>query len=147
MWPFGIVEPEVLFQSIVKLNAIFKHMDEHAFIFNGLPQALNKNVVNGPAFPVHADSDRPFAHLQQRCIFIAGELAALIRVDDLWLPILFNSFFYYLCAPGGRHDITDAPVDHKSRMHIDDRTQVHKASLHGNIGDVDRPNLIGVINH
>ena len=55
----------------------------HLLVFNAAPQPLDEHVVPPSALAVHADRDPVFdQHAGERR---AGELAALIRVEDLRL--------------------------------------------------------------
>ena len=51
------------------------------FVFEAAPQPLDEDVVHVAALPVHADHDA--VPLQGAGEFVAGELAALIGVEDL----------------------------------------------------------------
>jgi hypothetical protein len=99
VWPLGIIKPEVFFQTPVKLNAIIKHMNIDAFIFDALPQPLDEDVIDCPAFTVHADGNRFIPVFQQGGVLIPGELASLIRVDDLWLTMGLDGLFNDLTNP------------------------------------------------
>src|SRR5215471_19108174 len=50
-------------------------------VFEAAPQSLDKDVVHAPAFAVHADHDA--MPLQRAGKLVAGELAALIGIEDL----------------------------------------------------------------
>lgn len=76
------------------------------------PQSLNENIVNCPAFAIHADLYAlPFQRFR---IQLTGKLTALIRVDDLGLAMSVDSLLYDLHTPFSRHDVTDAPAYHAS---------------------------------
>ena len=52
----------------------------HLFIFHRPPEPFNEDIVAPATLAVHADSDAVF--LQHACKFGAGELAALIGIED-----------------------------------------------------------------
>jgi hypothetical protein len=54
-------------------------------VFEAAPQPLNKDVVYAPAFAADADHDPVL--LQGAGKVVAGELAALIGIEDLWRAI------------------------------------------------------------
>src|SRR4051794_27202999 len=53
----------------------------YLFVFQAPPEPLHKDIIQTPALAVHADLD--VALLQHANKVIAGELAALIGVEDL----------------------------------------------------------------
>ena len=59
-------------------------------VFEAALQPLDKDVVQAPALAVHADHDRvPF---QGAGKVVAGELTALIGIEDLWRAIARERF-------------------------------------------------------
>src|SRR6516164_769902 len=57
----------------------------YPLVFQAAPQPLDEDVVHASAFAVHADRDP--ASLEHPGELAAGELAALVRVEDLGLAI------------------------------------------------------------
>ena len=53
-------------------------------VFEAAPQPFDKDVVHAPAFAIHADHDA--MPLQGAGKVVAGELAALIGIEDLGEP-------------------------------------------------------------
>ena len=87
MRPFGVVKLEVLLQSFVQLNAVIKYMDVYTLVLDTLPQPFDEDVVNDPAYAIHAEGNGGLTFWQQRGVFKAGELAALVGVDDFGLAM------------------------------------------------------------
>ncbi len=56
-------------------------MQIDSLIFQGPPEALDEDVVHAPAPPIHGDRDARV--VERRGEVDAGELAALIRIEDL----------------------------------------------------------------
>ena len=146
MWPFGIIKRKVILQAFVQLDTIIEHMDIDAFVFDALPKPFDKDVVDCSAFAVHADSNGVIPFCEQGCIFKTGELAALVRVNDLRLAIHLNGLFDDLTTPQGGHRVADAPVDHITGVDVYNGAQVHKPSPHRNVCDINGPDLIGSVN-
>jgi hypothetical protein len=68
----------------------------YLLVFDCPPQALDKDIVPPGAFPIHADLD-PVLH-QKAGEGGAGELRALIAVEDFWLSVSGNRFLDRLDA-------------------------------------------------
>ena len=86
MWPCLVVERQVAFQSLLGSTDGLVGMQIHLLVFDALPESFHEHVVAPTACPVHADLNAVGA--QQPGEFEAGELAALIGVEDLRVAIL-----------------------------------------------------------
>jgi len=60
------------------------------FVFQAAPQPLDEDVVHVPALAIHADGDR--VALQGVGEVVAGELAALVGIEDLMSAVLGERF-------------------------------------------------------
>ena len=74
---------------------------------------------------------------------IAGELAALVGIENLRLAVAGDRFLYRFDAEVGRERVRQAPAEHPSRGPIEHREQIDEAALHRDVGDVGRPNVVG----
>jgi hypothetical protein len=146
MKPFGVVKLKVVLQAFVKLNTIFKSIKVNAFVLYAFPKSFNKNVINCPAFTIHADSNGIFPFGKQESIFKARELATLIRVYYFRLTVCCDCFLNNRPAPGWCHRVTDPSVHHIAGIHVNNRTQVHKSTAHRHISDIGGPYLVWMIN-
>ena len=81
MEPLVVVERQVLSQPLLCLHHRLISVQVNVLVFDRPPQPLRKNVVEGATAGVPADSDVPL--LQTPDDVVAGELAALIRVEDV----------------------------------------------------------------
>ena len=90
MGPLGVVEAEVGVEPGLGRPSAGVGLQVYLFVLHRPPQPFHKDVVHVPPFPVHADSDS-VAH-QKTGEAIAGELAPLVGVEDLWLSFA-QSFF------------------------------------------------------
>ena len=80
---FRIVELEVSLQVAPRVGNRRVLVNVNLLVFDAAPETLNKNVVEGPAPTVHADSDVLVLQYFNECR--AGKLNALIGVHDLRL--------------------------------------------------------------
>jgi hypothetical protein len=103
-----------------------------------------KSFVFGAAAAVHAD-----LHLRIPSAgflpFRAGELAALVRVDDFRHPVPCNRSLEHFYAVRRVQCVMQPPADNEAAVDIDDGRQIHKALLHRNICYVDAPDLIPMV--
>lgn len=138
----AVVVPEVVLQATIAFDPIGSRFQVDMLVFERSPEPLDEDVVDCPAFAVHAQLD--FQILgnivgEQLC----GELAALIGVDDLGLAVPFHCCLQSLSAPFRFHGIGEAPADYEAAVQVDDGDQVEVSALNRNISDVHRPDLIG----
>ena len=114
------------------------------FIFDRPPQALDENIVEETAASVHrnrhASRDQPSRE------GLAGELTALIRVENPRRAISRKRFVERVDAKARVHRVRQSPRQNRPAGPVDDRHEIEKAMLHRNIGDVGRPNMIGLRN-
>ena len=61
------------------------------FVFDRPPQPFDEDVVPPRTFAIHADLD--VGILQRRDEVYGGELAALVRIHDLWFAIAAHRLF------------------------------------------------------
>jgi len=88
MRPTLVVKSEVPLQTLAGLGHRVVGVQIHFLILDALPQPLDKDVVAPGAFAVHADLDAVLLHQVDK--LGAGELAALVRIQDFWDTIVPN---------------------------------------------------------
>ncbi len=109
-------------------------------IFDAAPQPLDEHVVAPGAPAVHADGDAVTGeHAGERR---AGELRALVGVEDVRLAVASESILQRLDAECGFHRDRDAPRQHPTGRSVEDNSQVHEAPRHRDVDDVHRPDLV-----
>ncbi len=86
MWTRLVVEHQIAFQPLVRCADGIIRVQIHLLIFNALPESLHEHVIPPAAFAVHADVNAVV--FQKSRELLAGELAPLIRVEDLGAAIL-----------------------------------------------------------
>src|SRR6516165_96549 len=121
---------EVVVQRLEQLGAAGEVAGVDELVLQTAPQALDENIVQGAAPPIHAD--RHGALFQRRQKIRRGELRALVGVPDLGLTE----------AEGGlQSGQTEArlprvgkfPTEHEAAEPIHHTYQVEEATLHRNI--------------
>jgi|GEM_PF-5692628 len=60
------------------------------FVLQAAPEPLGKDIVQRAFLPVHTDANLGVARPGQ--VFLAGEMAALVAIEDLGLPICQRPF-------------------------------------------------------
>ena len=86
MRPPGVVEIQIPPERRTRLAYAVICPQIHLLVFHRAPQPLDKDVVPPGTAAIHADADRlVLQHLREGC---AGELAALVGVEDLWLAMV-----------------------------------------------------------
>jgi len=111
-------------------------------VFDAAPRPLDEHVVAPGTFAVHADGD--FCIEQHTGEVDAGELAALIRVEYLRLAVLRQGFLQRLDAKIRLHRDRHAMRKHPPGRPVDDRRQIDEAPRHRDVGDVHRPDMVGL---
>jgi hypothetical protein len=118
-------------------------MQVKVVVFDGPPKPFNEDVVLASAAAVHADGD--FVVFENLSKPVAGKLGALIRVEDFGLTIEFQGLPEGLIAEIRVQGVGDAPGEDFAAVPVHDRHQIHKSAGHGNVRNIGRPHLIGVI--
>lgn len=121
-----------------------KLVDIDQFRLQTAEPPLNHDVVRPTGFPVHALANVGF--FQQILVRFACELTALIRVQNRRCAVGFHSTLYCsddrLCV----QRVRQIPAHNLPTVPVDDGGEVHVSPVHFDIGDVDRPDLIGEVN-
>ena len=89
-----VVEVEVAAEAVGRLRHALVVPQVHVLVLDAAPQALDEDVVEAATSTVHADGH--LTSLENVCEALAGELAPLVRVEDVGPPSVFDS----------RHDST-----------------------------------------
>ncbi len=92
MGPGGIVEADPLTDDPFGLEAVRQLVQVDRFIFERAPQPLDEDVVHAAAPTVHGD--RHIRVLEDTGEVEAGELAALVGVEDLRLAASASDWFW-----------------------------------------------------
>ena len=85
MWPLGIVKIDPIADDLFGLEPIRQLVQIDRLVFERAPQPLDEDVVHAAAPAIHGD--RNLRRLEQTGEVKAGELAALVGVEDLRFSI------------------------------------------------------------
>src|SRR6202045_956185 len=110
MRPAAIVEVEIAPDRCARLGRGVVGSEIHLLVFDAAPQPLDEDVVPPGTLAVHADGDPVFDQHASECR--AGELAALIRVEDIRLAMASESILERLDAECRLHRDRYAPRQH-----------------------------------
>jgi hypothetical protein len=109
-------------------------------MFDVPPEALDEDVVEHSPAPIHADDDA-FAGQHVGKGF-AGELRALIAVEDFRLAMGAQGILQAIHTEHRVHAVADPPAEHLTAIPVDHRHQVGKATQQADVRDVRAPHLI-----
>jgi hypothetical protein len=143
MWAPGVVEAEVRCQLLSGLGDVLIGVEINVLVLDALPDPLDEDVVDPAALAVHADHD--VVGLEYAGEFGAGELAALVGVEDLRPAVLGDRLFQGLDAEVRAHADRHPMRQHPAGCPVDDGDQIDEAPAHGDIGNVGRPVLVGTV--
>jgi hypothetical protein len=139
-----VVEPDPLGQSLPQRGPIGKGVQVEVVVLHRPPQPLDEDIVLHPAATVHADAHCvSFKHLGEGA---AGELSALVRVEDLRGAKAPQRFLQRLNTKVAVQRIGKPESEHLSAGPVHDGHQIHEPPGHGDVGDVGGPDLFGSVN-
>ena len=140
MRPLVVVELEIFFQALFCIIYSVVGVEINFFIFDTAPESFNKDVITPAAFSVHADLDVViFQHVGK---FQAGDLAALVGVEDFRPAITIDSPLYRLDAKFFSQRVRQSPRQYLSTRLVDRNKQEEKAMPHRNIDDICRTDAV-----
>lgn len=97
----------------------------HLIVLDGSPEALDKDVVMPTALAVHADTNAIRLELSGK--FAAGELAALVSIEDFRRAATRDRFLQGLDAEIGGQRVRQAPSQNPATVPIDDGGQIRSS--------------------
>jgi hypothetical protein len=110
MWPYMAVPPQESGQADFSLPAIAVGMQVHLLVFDRAPQPLHQGVVVA-ALPSRPTDPDPLS-LQAAHKVGGGELAPLIRVEDLWLTATSQRHFQGVQTEFRVKAVGELPAEH-----------------------------------
>ena len=138
-----LVDKAVNAGSELSLGRVFLNVD--LLSLQAAEPPFNHNVVRPAGLSVHALPD--MQRFEQGLIVIAGELAALVGVDDRRDAVALHRFTDCFQDGGRFQGIGQPPTHDLAAVPVNDRSQVHVVAFHPDVGDVDRPHLIRELSH
>jgi len=138
--PLGVVEREVLRQTDRQFGHVGVALQVHVLMLHVAPQALDEDVVQRPAAPVHTDGHAlALEHAREGR---AGELRALVAVEDLGPAVLAQRVFQAVHAERRVHAVAKPPGQYAPRVPVDDRHQVGEPARQPDVRYVRTPHLV-----
>ena len=108
-------------------------------ILEGPEPPLDLDVVSPATLAIHALAYMVL--LEEFFVLLTGELAPLIRVQDLWLGHA-ERLLAGLDTGSGVQRVIQFPSDDAAAVPVNDGCQIQESVLHRDVGDVDGPRLV-----
>src|ERR1700730_654662 len=135
----AIVEIEISTDRVARLADALVGPQIPSLVFDAAPQSLDEHVIPPSPFAVHADGDGVAGEHAGECR--AGELRALVGVEDFRPAVTSQGILQGLDAEGSFHRDRQPPRQNPAGRPIEYDSEVNETALHGDIGDVHRPDL------
>ena len=139
MGPLLVVEGQISPNPLSGLSPILVCLQVHLLVLDAAPQPFHEDVVHAPAPAVHAHLNA--LRQQHAGEGLAGELAALVGVEDLW-PTLAQGLFQSRNTEVYLQGVGQPPSQHVAAVPVHDGHQVEETPSHGYVGDVGGPHLV-----
>src|SRR5664280_2479357 len=110
------------------------------FVLDRFPDALDEDIIAPRTLAIHADGD--VVGDQNAREGFAGELAALVGVENVWRPLFRQGLLQRFNTEGRLHRDRHAMAEHAPAEPVDDGGEIDEAARHRDIGDVHRPDLV-----
>ena len=110
VWSVLIVKLEVFLQAPLRIVHAVVGVQIKLFVFDAAPQSFHEHVVTPAALAVHADLDAVvFQHAGE---VQAGELTALVGVEDFRLAVTVDCLLYRFLAEVRGQGVGQPPRQH-----------------------------------
>src|ERR1039458_9943048 len=137
----GIVKAKVTADRDASLGDRVVRFQINLLVFDRSPQALDEHIIPPISFAIHADGDAGFEKNAGEAG--AGELAALIRIEDLRSAMTGESFIQHLDAELRFHGDRQPPSENPATKPVDDGGKIDETARHRDVCDVHGPDLVG----
>ena len=139
---FRVIELEPGSDSLSGLSRTIVLIEVHLLVLDASPEPFGENVVDGASLSVHADLDVPGKKTFQ--ITVTREMAPLVAVENVRESGLKSPVH---TVKNKRHleRLIQRPGDDIPGMPVDDRHEVHPSVRHADVGDVDSPDVVGIL--
>ena len=115
---------------------------ENIIILDRSPKAFNENVIQRSTFTIHADADLFITQYWSK--LLAGELAALVSVENFRITKPFQGLMKSLLAKSTWKSIADSPRQNLAAVKVNNCQEISGAFIKFDVGDICRPDLIDV---
>lgn len=136
-----IVEQQIALQPLIGSADGVIRVQIDLLIFQAPPESFHAYVIPPAAVAVHADLNAVV--FQESREPLAGELAPVIRVEDLRAAILRDRLSHGVQTEVCGQRIGEPPGQHPATGSVQAGEEIHEAASHWNIGDIGRPDVIG----
>ncbi len=140
MGPLLVVPDEVTAQFLLQVGPVLEGPQVDTLVLHAAPEPLHEDVVPVAALAVHADGDA--VSLQDAGEGLAGELAPLIRIEDLGRSVTGQCLLQRVDTEVRVQGIGDPPRQDTAAIPVHHDHQVHKPACQRNVTDVGRPHLV-----
>src|SRR4051812_10183601 len=140
MWPPAVIEVQVAADRGAGVADAFVGPQIHLLFLAAAPQPLDEDITPPSPFAVHAD--RNAAVGQHASEGRAGELRALVRIEDLRLAVMGHRILQRLDAECRFHRDRQPPRQYATAEPIEHDSQIDEATRRRDVGYVHRPHLV-----
>ena len=112
-------------------------------MLDGPPEPLDKDVVLAAPTTIHADGD--LVVLEGLDKVVAGKLSPLVGVENFRPPVAAQGLLEGLDTKVRLKGIGNPPGQDFAAVPVHNSHKIHEAPVHGDVGDIGRPHLIGSV--
>ena len=139
MTPFEVVVVDIPADCRPRFLDVLPLRQVSLFVFEGPEPAFYLDVVCPATLTVHALTN--IVVLQEVFVLLTGELAALIRIQNLRLCHA-ECLLAGLNAGSGVKSVIQLPADNTAAVPVDNGCQKQESVFHLDVGDINRPCLV-----
>ncbi len=143
MWALLVIECQVALHALVRTPNGVVGVQIDLLVSEAFPESFYQHGIPPTPFSIHADLDAVVR--QESRELLAGELAALIGVEDGRGTMLSDRLLDRLQAEVGGQPGGHPPRQHPATGPVEHGEQIHEAPRHRNVGYIRRPDMIGTI--
>lgn len=140
MGPAGVVETEITADRDAGLGDHVVGPKVDRLIFHRAPEPLDQDVVAPGTLAVHADGNAVFQ--QHLGAGAAGELAALVGIEDLWPAVASQGCVQSFQVKFDLQRDRQRPRQNSPAKSIPDRGEVDEGACNRNVGNVHCSDLV-----
>jgi len=140
----AVVKRHVVTDRFSGLRGALVGLQVNLLVLDALPEPFNEDVISPATFAVHADRNA----VGFECLgkFQAGKLTALVAVHNLGPSVFGNRLIERCDAKVCVHGVGEPPRQDPAAGPVHDCYQVQKPSFHGQVSNIDCPDLVGPLN-
>ena len=144
MGPFAVIKIHPIPNDPFGREAVGQFVEINRLEFQRPPQPLDEDVVHAATATIHGDAHAGV--LEDGGEAEAGELAALVRVEDFRVAVVGQRLVQGANTEPGVHSVRQPSRRDMARGPVHDGDQVPEATLNRDVGDIGAADLIGPVN-